>query len=67
MKTRTILKLYDALRKARESKMRAMRVVWVAEAQERRIMDFIEKYMSMDDFAKNAELCEEMEANRHRG
>lgn len=64
MKTRTILKLYNDLQVARENKMRSMRVVWVAEAQERRIIDFIEKYMSLDEFMEEAKSHEKMEADR---
>lgn len=55
MRTKTILDLYEKLRKAREAKEKAMQIVWKAEAQERRIIEFIERYMSIKEFIKKAE------------
>lgn len=55
MRTKTILDLYEKLRKARETKEKAMHIVWVAEAQERKITEFIERYMSVKEFIKKAE------------
>lgn len=55
MRTKTILDLYEKLTRAREAKERAMRIVWTTEAQERKIIEFIERYMSMREFIKKAE------------
>lgn len=64
MRQRVILDLYEKLRTARENKEKALRVVWIAEAKERKIVDFIEKYMSMKEFIEKAQKNEnEMGAN----
>lgn len=55
MKEKTILRLYENLRTARENKEKALRTVWIAEAQERKIIEFIEKYMELDEFITKAQ------------
>lgn len=55
MRTKTMLDTYDKLRAIREAKEKALKVVWVAEAQERKIIEFIEKYMSLEEFIKKTQ------------